>query len=480
MVKFDYDLIVIGGGAAGLTAATFAGQSSAKTLLVEKEKKLGGDCLHYGCIPSKALIKSAYACNVIRHSTAYGLPEIKLQKIDFSKIRDRINGIIDTVQERDEPAYLQKKYNVETEFGEPHFIDRNTIYLNGRNVSSRYFIVATGSEVFIPPIEGIRDVPFMTHKDVFALEHLPKDMIILGGGPIGLEMAQAFYRLGVKVRVVECALRIFVREDEDVAQYMTKIMKEEGIEIMTGTKVTQVSFKEGLFYLTVDKGGQEDMVCAEVLLVSTGRVPNVSHLDLEKAGVQYTSKGVKVNAKMKTTTKNIYACGDVNGGLTLTHIASYEAVVAVTNMILKIPSKVDYTNTPWCTYLDPEVASIGYNEMRAREKGIDCVVHKEYLKHNDRALTEGETKGFIKILIDKRGRPIGVQIIGLRAGDLIHEWVPVLNTRLKLSAIINSIHAYPTLAEVSKNAAVNYYVSTVPSWTKKILKFIFRYQGDVL
>ncbi len=477
MPKYDYDLIVIGGGAAGLTASTFAGQSAAKTLLIEKEEKLGGDCLHYGCVPSKTLIKSAYANNVIQNAEKYGLSKTEAKPVDFTKVRTRIKDIIDTIQEHDEPEYLEDKYNVETQFGEAKFVDPHTITLNGKTITSRYFVIATGSSPFVPPIEGINDVPFITNVEVFSLDKLPQKMIVLGGGPIGMEMAQSFKRLGADVTVVEFAPSILIREDPDIAEYMTGIMKEEGLNLQVGTKATKVKHKDGIFALTVDKDGQESTLEGDCLLVATGRKPNVDGLDLQNAGVEYSPRGIKVNDKLQTTTKNIYACGDINGSLPFTHVASYEAVVAITNMILKVPSKADYTNTPWCTYLDPEVASIGYNETRAKEAGIEFTVHKESFAHNDRALAEGETKGFIKILINKKGLPIGAQIVGFHAGDLIHEWVPVLNSKLKLSALTNSIHAYPTLSEINKNASVNYMVSTVPAWTKKLLKVLFGYQG---
>ncbi|MFT5169505.1 MAG: dihydrolipoamide dehydrogenase [Lysobacterales bacterium] len=479
MAKYDYDLIVIGGGAAGLTSSTFAGQTAAKTLLIEREEKLGGDCLHYGCVPSKTLIKSAYAYNVMRQAAKYGLPDVELPKVDLSKVRDRIRGVVDKIQEHDEPEYLEDKYNVETQFGSPKFLDKHTIELSGKEITARYFVVATGSTPFVPLIEGINDVPYITNMQIFNLDELPESMIVLGGGPIGMEMAQSFARLGSKVTVVEFAPSILIREDEDIAAYMTEQMEAEGINLLAKTKAVKVKHENGTFTVTVDKEGKTSTIQAQSLLVATGRKPNVDGLDLEKANVEYTPRGIKVNNKLQTTQKNIYACGDVNGGLAFTHVASYEAVVAITNMILKVPTKANYTNTPWVTYLDPEVASIGYNETRACEAGIDYVLHKETLAHNDRALAEGETKGFIKILINKKSKPIGVQIVGYHAGDLIHEWVPVLNSKLKLSALTNSIHAYPTLSEINKNASVNYTVSTIPSWTKGVLKMVFGYQGKV-
>ncbi|VAX35668.1 Mercuric ion reductase [hydrothermal vent metagenome] len=476
MSKYDYDLVVIGGGAGGLTASTFAGQSAAKTLLIEKEKKLGGDCLHYGCVPSKSLIKSAYIANVIRNSEKYGLPKISMNAVDYSKVSKRIKDIIGTIQPHDEPEYIQDRYNVETQFGSPQFIDENTIALNGKNITSRYFVIATGSTAFIPPIEGIKEVNYITNVEIFSLDKLPESLVVIGAGPIGMEMAQSFHRLGSKVTVVETTDCILPREDKDVSCYMHELLEKEGINFVINTKVNKVEQNSGIIKITADQEGQTKVIETESLLISTGRKANIKGLDLEKAGVAF-DRVIKVNNKMQTTKKHIYAVGDVTGGYQFTHVASYEAVVAIYNAILKIPKKTDYSKTPWCTYIDPEVASIGYNERRAKEAGIDYIKHVEKLYHNDRALAEGETNGFIKILMDKKRKVIGVQIVGYHAGDLISEWIPVLNGKGKLSLLTKSIHPYPTMSEISKNASVNYLVSTIPSWTKKLTKILFGYQG---
>ncbi len=480
MAKYEYDLIVIGGGAGGLTAATFAGQSAAKTLLIEKEEKLGGDCLHYGCVPSKSLIKSAYVANVIRHSEKYGLPKVSMGKVDYSKVSKRIHDIIGTIQPHDEPEYIQKKYNVETKFGLPKFVDDHTIDLNGETITSRYFVVATGSSAFIPPIEGLGDVPYLTNVNIFSLDKLPESMIVLGGGPIGLEMAQSFQRLGSKVTVLEGGPKFLPKEDEDISEFIKERLEADGIKIQLNSLAKSVKKEGNDIVLTYDckKSGKLETIKAEALLVATGRKANVSGMDLEKAGVEY-DRSIKVNAKMQTSKKHIYSVGDVAGGYQFTHVASYEAVVAIYNCILKIPKKADATNTPWCTYLDPEVASIGYNEQRAKAAGIEYIKHVEEITHNDRALAEGENKGLIKIIMNKKGKVIGVQIVSFHAGDLISEWIPVLNGNVKLATITDAIHPYPTMSEINKNASVNYLVSTIPPWTKKLTKMLFGYQGKV-
>lgn len=479
MPKHDYDLIVIGGGAAGLTASTFAGQAGAKTLLIEREPKLGGDCLHYGCVPSKSLIKSASAYHIIRHSEKYGLPKADIAPVDFSAVARRIQDIIGVIQRRDDPPYLAQHYNVETQFGEAKFLDRHTILLNGKRLTARYFVIATGSSAAVPAVEGLANVPYLTNTSVFSLSKLPGRLLVLGGGPIGMEMAQAFVRLGSKVTVIQHSPTILAREDEDVSRYVEDFLKEEGIVIRTNTKPVKVVQSEGTVLLTVENKGQTLILEGDALLVAAGRQPNVGGLDLEKAGVAYTPRGIQVDKKMRTTAKHIYACGDVTGSYQFTHVASYEAVVAIYNAILKIPKNADYRSVPWCTYLDPEVASIGYNEKRAKEAGIDPRIQVEYFRDNDRALAESETKGFIKIVMGPKGKVIGVQIIGPHAGDLIAEWIPILNGQRRLSPVADAIHPYPTLSEINKSASVKYQVAGIPPWTKKLTQWLFGYQGKV-
>lgn len=481
MPKFDYDLIVIGGGAAGLTAATFAGQSAAKTLLIEKEKKLGGDCLHYGCVPSKSLIKSASVYNLIRNTTRYGLPPAAITPVDLGQVNKRIKGIIDTIQKHDEPQYLSQHFNVETRFGEARFVDPQSIELGDKKITARYFVIATGSSPAIPPIDGLNEIAYLTNMNIFQLDKLPQSLVVLGAGPIGLELAQSFARLGAKVTVVEAASHVLPREDEDVGKAIKAALEDEGIEFILNSSAQRIEKNHQGITLTVKHGqsGFSQVVEAERILVATGRRPNVYGMDLEKAGVKYSSRGIEVDEKLKTSASHVFACGDVNGKLPFTHVASYEAIVAIYNAILKVTKKADYRNMPWVTYTNPEVASIGYNEQRANEAGLKFSMRKILLSKNDRALAEGETLGFVKVLVSPKGKAIGVQIIGSHAGELIAEWIPILNGSISLSSMAEMVHPYPTLSEVNKAAMVDYVVSTVPSWTKRVLKIIFGYQGKI-
>lgn len=473
MSKFDYGTIVIGGGAAGLTASIWSAQLGSKTLIVEKEKALGGDCLHYGCVPSKSLIKSAYVYHLINRAQDYGLPNVNPSPVDFSKVRDRIQKIIGGIQKHDSPESFKKQYNIDTRFGAPRFLDNHTIELNGKNITAKTFILATGSSARILPIEGLREVPFITNVEIFSLNKLPASLIVLGGGPIGIEMAQSFSRLGSKVTVVEFADCIMPKEDLEVSCFVHELLEKEGINFFIKAKA-QKAEKEGNFIkLTVEHSGTIKTIVAESLLVATGRQPNVAGLDLEKAGVEYAPQGIRVNNHLQTSAKNIYACGDCKVGYLFTHVAEYDARIAALNSRLPFPIlKTDYSNVPWCTFTDPEVASVGLNETMAKKAGIDYKVYKYEFADIDRALAEGTTNGFIKILIDTQRKLIGAQIVGLHAGELIHEWVAVINAKMDIGKIEQSIHVYPTLAQINKKVSGNYLASQ--SALVKIATYLFK------
>lgn len=473
MNKFDYGTIVIGGGAAGLTASIWSARLGSKTLLVEKEEKLGGDCLHYGCVPSKSLIKSAYVYHLMKQAEHYGLPRADIAPVDFSKIRDRIQGIIGGIQKHDSPEAFKKQYNIDTQFGFSRFVDNHTVDLGGKKITAKNFILATGSSARILPIQGLSNVPYITNVHVFSLDKLPASLIVLGGGPIGMEMAQSFSRLGSKVTVVEFADCILPKEDLDVSCYIHELLEKEGIDFFIKAKAQKAEKAGNFIKLTVEHKGTSKTIEAESLLIAVGRQPNLEGLDLEKAGVEYAPQGIKINSHLQTTAKNIYACGDCKVGYLFTHVAEYDARVAALNSRLPFPIlKTDYSKVPWCTYLDPEVASVGLNETMAKKAGIDYKVYKYEFADVDRALAEGATNGFIKILTDTNRKLIGAQIIGLHAGELIHEWVAVLNAQIDIGKIEKAIHVYPTLAQINKKVSGNYLAGQ--SALVKIATYLFK------
>jgi len=480
MATYDFDLGILGGGAAGLTAAAGSAQFGAKTILIEKAKKLGGDCLHFGCVPSKTLIRTAGVWSLARRAKEFGLPEIELPPVSLAAVMDRVRSVIDTIQEHDSPERFCK-LGAEVRFGSPRFVDDHTVDLDGSRLTARAWIVATGSSPSLPPVEGLADVPYWTNETVFSQTELPGHLLILGGGPIGVEMAQAFRRLGSKVTVVEYADQLLGPEDPDIASILGNRLEAEGVKVLTNTKALKAVAMNSSVLLRVGpaKGdGEPWTIQGDVLLVAAGRKPNLEGLELAAAGVEFSPRGVPADARMRTNVSHIYACGDVNGVFPFTHVAGYEAGIALSNAVLRFPRKADYTKVPWCTYTDPEVASIGLNEKRAKGAGVEYRILGAPFDGVDRALAEGETGGKIKVLITPSGALLGCQIAGHHAGELIHEWVAAINGGVKLSALAGAIHAYPTLAEVSKKAAGSYYSEKLFSdRTKKILRFLFDLKG---
>lgn len=479
MPQYDYDLGVLGGGSAGLTITAGAAQLGVKTLLVEKEEKLGGDCLHYGCVPSKTLIKTAHVYHSVRNMERFGLPEIDLKPVDYKAVAARIKSVIDVIQVHDsEERFCQLGARVV--FGDATFIDKHRIRINDETYSAKNWVIATGSSPAIPPFEGLDRTPYITNKEIFYLDQLPESMIVLGAGPIACEMAQSFARLGTSVSMIQRSKQILSKEDKDMADQVMEVMKREGIEVYTGTAIRRVQdlgdMREVIF--TMEDEAKEISVKGETLLVALGRDLNLDGLGLEEIGVEYDKKGLKLDERLRTTQKHIYGAGDVTGDYQFTHAAGYEGGIVIRNTVFHLPTKVNYTNMPWCTYTDPELASIGMNETRAKAAGIEYTVWTEHFHRNDRSLAEGEELGFVKLLLDKQEKPIGIQILGPQAGELVSEWVAIMNGNVKLSTIASAVHPYPTLAEVNKRVIGNLFAEKLYSEkVKKGLKFFFNLRG---
>ena len=478
MTTFDYDIGIIGGGAAGLTVASGAAQLGAKTLLVEKEPALGGDCLHYGCVPSKTLIHSAHVYHSMAHADRLGLPRVALPPVDFSRIAGRIREVIGTIQAHDSEARFCR-LGAKVIFGTVFFRDDHSVDLNGRPVSAKQWVIATGSSAAVPAIPGLKESGYITNREIFSLEKLPGSMVILGAGPIGIEMAQAFNRLGTKVTVVDRNTHILGKDDPDMADSVQAVLAAEGVQFLLGADIERASASGEKKHVTLKLGdGGSISLTADVLLVAMGRKANVDDLWLDAAGVDFVPGGITVDARLRTSRRHIFAAGDVNGGYQFTHAAGYEGGVVVSNAIFHLPRKVDYTWLPWCTYTDPELASIGMNERAARAAGISYSVWTETFADNDRGVAEGWTEGRIKLLLDEKEKPLGVQILGARAGDLIAEWVAALNGGVKLSTLASAIHPYPTLGEISKRVTGSVFAPKLFSEkVQKGLKFFFNLKG---
>jgi len=478
MAKYDFDIGVIGGGSAGLTVASGAAQFGAKTLLIEKEKALGGDCLHYGCVPSKTLIRTAGVYHLMKKAELFGLPRVEAAAVDFQTIAKRIQSVIGKIQKHDSEERFCG-LGVKVEFGGPVFTDEHTVKLDGKSLSAENWVIATGSSPDVPAIAGIEKTQFITNREIFSLECLPSSMIVIGAGPVAIEMAQAFCRLGTRVSVIQRSDQILSKEDRDMADLVMGVMASEGVTFHLESAIQEVRDHNNEREVVIkNKAGESISLRAEKILVALGRRPNIPGLGLEGISVGFDRKGLELDERLRTNHKHIYGAGDMTGEYQFTHAAGYEGGIVLSNAILHLPRKTDYANLPWCTFTDPELASIGMNEKRAREAGIQYSVWTEEFRGNDRSLAEGEENGKVKLLLDEKEKPIGLQIFGPHGGELISEWVAVMNGGVKLSSLASAVHPYPTLAEINKRVTGNFFSEKIFSAkVKKALKFFFNLRG---
>jgi pyruvate/2-oxoglutarate dehydrogenase complex dihydrolipoamide dehydrogenase (E3) component len=477
VAKYDFDVGVLGGGAAGLTVTAGAAQLGAKTLLVEKEKALGGDCLYFGCVPSKTLIRTATVYHQLKNAEKYGLPRVDVPPVDYREVTKRIQSVISTIQKHDS-AERFCKLGARVEFGDATFADEHSIRVNGKVYSAKTWVIATGSSASVPPIEGLDKTPYITNREIFSLDHLPKSMIVLGAGPIAAEMSQAFCRLGTKVYVVQRSNQILSKEDKDMADQVMNVLSSEGVTFYLNSKIQSVKDLGDEREVLIRSGEQQISLRAETILVAMGREANLGGLGLGDIGVDFDRKGLKTDRRLRTTQKHIYAAGDVTGTYIFTHAAGYEGSIVISNAIFHLPRKVNYTFLPWCTYTGPELASIGMNEKRAKAAGINYSLWTEEFKGNDRSLAEGESVGKIKMFLDEKEKPLGIQILGLHAGELVSEWVTLLNGKVKLSTLAAAVHPYPTLGEINKRVAGNLLSTKIFSEkVRRGLKFFFHLKG---
>tara|TARA_B100000959_G_scaffold169472_1_gene177511 strand:- start:2934 stop:4367 length:1434 start_codon:yes stop_codon:yes gene_type:complete len=471
MSKFD--LTIIGGGVAGLVTASGASQLGAKVALVEKEK-LGGDCLHYGCVPTKSLLHTARIISLLRRSSDFGLNPVKID-FEFKKIMDHMRSIQKKIAKHDDPERF-KKMGVKLFFGKGSFIDTSTFEVNGIKIKSRKFLIATGSKPIMLPINGLDKVDFLNNVKILDLDKLPASLIVIGAGPIGLEFAQAFNRFGTKVTVIEKVGQIMPREDKELADTLENILKKEGIEVNTCVDIKKVEQSGEKIIVDADYAGNIKKFEAKKLLVAIGRAPNIEDLNLDKIGVKTSRSGIVVDDTMKTTVPNIWACGDVTGMFPFTHMAEYEAGLVVSNALFPlIKRKIDKHVVPWTTFTDPELARVGLLEDEARKQHDKIKVYKYPFKDHDRAVIDGETEGLIKLVCDTKGKILGASILGVGAGDLINEYILAMKNNLSVQKISNTVHIYPTMGQIVKRGADQYYREKLFSgWFLQLSKLLIR------
>lgn len=472
MSKYDYNIIVIGGGSAGLVSSYIAAAVKAKVALIERHK-MGGDCLNTGCVPSKALIRSAKMLSYAKRAEDFGFKKTQVD-FDFAAVMERVQRVIKDI----EPHDSVERYTglgVECITGDARITSPHSVEVDGKTLTARAIIVATGARPLVPAISGLDKIDYLTSDTVWNLRKLPKRLVVLGGGPIGSEMAQAFARLGAKVTLVEMAPHILIREDDDVIEVVTEKFKAEGIEVLTGHKAQAVEKGEnGEHILMCEAGGKIRQVPFDKIIVALGRQANVSGFGLEELGVKLTErKTVEADPFLRTTVPSIYVCGDVTGPYQFTHTAAHQAWYASVNALFSPfkKFKADYRVIPWATFTDPEVARVGLNEKDAKAQNIPYEVTTYGIDDLDRAIADSAAHGFVKVLTQPgKDKILGVTIVGHHAGDLIAEYVLAMKHGLGLNKILGTIHIYPTLAEANKYAAGMWRKAHSPAWLLKLLE----------
>ena len=470
---FDYDVVVIGAGSAGLVACKVANGLGKKTALIEK-RKLGGDCTWFGCIPSKTLIKSANIAHQITRLQEFGLEPSTPIELNADRVMAHVRAVIQADADGHPPEVLEAE-GINVLFGAPRFLDNHSIELGGQKISSKKFIVCTGSHPFIPPINGLNKIPYLTNETIFDLESLPKTMIVLGAGPIGIELSAALNRLGVKVTIIQRSAHVLKKDDRELVDRLIQTLWAEGVTILTETQTTDFTQQGDTIVASIEDKKGERQIEAESVLVSVGRRPNLDGLALEKAGVEFDSKGIKVDSHLKTTAKNIYACGDVVPPYLFTHIAEYEAIVATTNACFGLPiKKANYYNVLWTTYTDPELAHAGLTEKQARKQyGDKIMIYRWEHKDVDRAKTDLAQNGLSKFICDKKGKLLGIHILGHGAGELMHEAQLAKSLGMPFSKIASVIHAYPSYSDAVRQPAKKCYIDILQNnFFIKLLKTI--------
>jgi pyruvate/2-oxoglutarate dehydrogenase complex dihydrolipoamide dehydrogenase (E3) component len=463
-----YDLAIIGAGSAGLSIAAAAAQFGQKVVLFEKGE-MGGDCLNTGCVPSKALLAAAKAAQAHRSSAIFGVAA-QNPKVDFAKVMTHVENVITTIAPLDSQERFEglgvKVVRAAVRFNGPASLEAE-----GKEYAARRIVIATGSRAGVPPIPGIETIPFFTNETIFKNRALPKHLIVIGGGPIGMEMALAHRRLGAEVTVLE-AFQPLGKDDAELAEVVLASLQAEGIAIRGGIKIERIEkTKTGLRILAANN----EVIEGSHLLVAAGRVANVEGLQLETAGIEFTKRGISVDQGLRSVSnRKVYAAGDVAGGLQFTHVAGYHAGLVIRNALFRLPVKNRTDIIPWVTYTDPELANVGLTEKEARTLHGDSIRVLRWSFHeNDRAIAEGKSKGLVKIVAGKNGRVLGVGIVGPNAGDLIAMWTLAVSQKMKVSAIANMVLPYPTFGEAGKRAAVTYYAGLAAKpFTRKLIGFL--------
>lgn len=461
------DICIIGAGSAGLSLAAGAAQLGAKVILIE-QGKMGGECLNNGCVPSKSLLASAKVVNIIKNSQSFGI-NASLTEINYANVHSNIKNIMSRIAPNDSiERFTGLGVNVIS--GKAQFIDSETLKVNDTTIKARRFVIATGSAPAIPSIPGLSTVPFLTNESIFELQEKPSRLIIIGGGPVGCELAQAFILLGCSVTLLE-AQKILPHDDEELVDILRKQLIQDGLDLYENVKINNVIKSDGNVAVIFDSNGTPRTIDGSHILIATGRKPQLSDLNLEAANVIYNARGIQVNNHLQTSNKNIYAIGDIASEFHFTHVANYHTGIVLKNILFRCRSKVKYQALPWVTFTLPEIAQVGMTEATAKQAGKSVHIIEADFKDNDRAQTEHQTNGKIKVILTKFGKILGVSIIGPHAGELIMPWTIAIDKGLSMRTMASIIVAYPTFSEINKTVAINYYK---PKLFSGIMRFIVK------
>ena len=463
------DICVIGGGSGGLSVAAASAAFGVSVVLVEKHK-MGGDCLNTGCVPSKALLAAAKHAHALREGKAFGVNGTV--KVDAAKVHDHVQGVIAAIAPVDSVERFTG-LGVRVIKGEARFKDKRTVAVGDIEIRARRFVIASGSSASAPPIPGLDKTPYLTNESIFDLNALPGHLLIIGGGPIGLEMAQAFRRLGSAVTVVEAAQPLS-KDDPECAAIVLDQLEREGIDIRSGVKVKSAAGGKDKVTLTIEGSNGDELIEGTHLLVAAGRKATVDGLGLEAARIKTERGGITVNKGLKTSNRRVYAIGDCAAGqLQFTHAANYHAGLVIRSALFRLPVRVNNDVIPWVTYTEPELAQTGLSEAQARERGLKFRILRWPYHDNDRAQTERATHGHIKVIVTTRGKILGATIVGAQAGELITTWTLAVSQKLNIRAMTGIVMPYPTLSEIGKRAAIDFFTPSLTSpWVRRIIGWL--------
>ncbi len=467
-----FDICIIGAGAGGLSVAAGASKIGASVVLIERHK-MGGDCLNSGCIPSKSLLFAAKRAKLIRESQPFGITT-NISDIDFQKIHEYLHQTIANIGQNDSVERFEK-LGVTVIKGTASFADNKTVKVNDKTIQAKWFVIATGSSPVIPFFPNIEKINLLTNENIFDLEQKPEHLLILGGGPISCEIAQAYSLLGTKVTIIQRS-HILRKDEPELTEVIRQQLKKDGVTLYEKALIQSIRQNDAQIHITIEHARQEQEIISSHLFVATGRKPDIESLNLDAAGIKYSEKGIIVDNRLRANHKHVFAVGDVAGGPQFTHVASYHAGIVIRNILFRLPAKIDYSALPWVTYTSPELAHVGLTEADAKKRFSKIRILTSPFSENDRAQTENDIQGLTKVITTAKGQILGASIVGHNAGELITPWSLAITQKLKIKHFANLIIPYPTRSEINKKIAGQFYMPMLySSRIKKIINFLMQW-----